>query len=304
MGAIALALASTLGLAGQAYAVDGVIEINQARALAGGVTPGDTAGFPVTISVSGSYRLTGNLDAVGTDPPAGGIFVNTGNVTVDLNGFTVSNVTQGVSTTVVDNVTVRNGTISNASNWGINLDGTLGRVERMRVLSAGGTASPAIDVGDDCYVTESTVADAVHTGINVGNGCTVSRNVVRGTTTGALGTGDGIVTDSGCTIVENTVIDSSGNGIETAGGLVSRNTVTGNGENGIFVIGEGDFHSAAVVGNVLANNVSLGLSRGSNTSVAVGHNVIWGNNGGNANQQTSAILEIDANQCGTNTTCP
>ena len=54
MGAIALALASTLGLAGQAYAVDGVIEINQARALAGGVTPGDTAGFPVTISVSGS----------------------------------------------------------------------------------------------------------------------------------------------------------------------------------------------------------------------------------------------------------
>lgn len=39
-----------LGLAGSAWAVDGVIDINQARALAGGVTPGDTAGFPVTIS--------------------------------------------------------------------------------------------------------------------------------------------------------------------------------------------------------------------------------------------------------------
>jgi hypothetical protein len=39
-----------------AAAVDGVIEINQAKALAGGVTPGDTAGFPVALSAPGSYR--------------------------------------------------------------------------------------------------------------------------------------------------------------------------------------------------------------------------------------------------------
>ena len=55
-----LALATAM-LPGQALAVDGVIEINQARALAGGVTAGDSAGFPVTLSASGSYRLTGNL---------------------------------------------------------------------------------------------------------------------------------------------------------------------------------------------------------------------------------------------------
>jgi hypothetical protein len=35
-------------------AVDGVIEINQARVLAGGITPADTPGFPVTIGTSGS----------------------------------------------------------------------------------------------------------------------------------------------------------------------------------------------------------------------------------------------------------
>ena len=46
-------------------ASDGVIEINQARALQGGVTEGDTPGFPVTISQSGSYRLTGNLTVPG-----------------------------------------------------------------------------------------------------------------------------------------------------------------------------------------------------------------------------------------------
>ena len=55
----ALGVALLLGLAGPLYAVEGVIDINQARALAGGVTPGDTPGFPVTVSQSGSYRLTG-----------------------------------------------------------------------------------------------------------------------------------------------------------------------------------------------------------------------------------------------------
>ncbi len=51
-----------LALAGPALAVDGVIEINQASALAGGVTPGDSPGFPIHLNNSGAYRLTGDLD--------------------------------------------------------------------------------------------------------------------------------------------------------------------------------------------------------------------------------------------------
>ena len=50
-----------LASAQRAFAVDGVIEINQARALAGGVLGDairDPPGFPVTIDRSGSYRLT------------------------------------------------------------------------------------------------------------------------------------------------------------------------------------------------------------------------------------------------------
>ena len=54
-------LTAALLLASAALAVDGVIEINQARAAAGNVTPGDGPGFPVVISASGSYRLTSNL---------------------------------------------------------------------------------------------------------------------------------------------------------------------------------------------------------------------------------------------------
>jgi len=67
--------------------VDGVVLINQSIALAGGVTTGDTPGFPVTISVSGSYRLSGNL--IVPDVNTSAIVVTADNVTIDLNGFSI-----------------------------------------------------------------------------------------------------------------------------------------------------------------------------------------------------------------------
>jgi hypothetical protein len=69
-------------LCARAHAVDGVIAINQARALAGGVTPGDAPGFPVIINAPGSYRLTGDL----TVPDANiyGIFIDASFVQIDL----------------------------------------------------------------------------------------------------------------------------------------------------------------------------------------------------------------------------
>jgi hypothetical protein len=66
-----------------AFAVDGIVLIDQNRALAGNVTPGDAPGFPVTITQPGSYRLSGNLSAGAAD----GIVVAADDVTLDLNGF-------------------------------------------------------------------------------------------------------------------------------------------------------------------------------------------------------------------------
>ena len=51
-------LLSGLLLATSSWAGDGVLEINQACAVETGCMPGDTAGFPVAILTSGSYRLT------------------------------------------------------------------------------------------------------------------------------------------------------------------------------------------------------------------------------------------------------
>src|SRR5262245_45192224 len=70
-----------------AHAANGVIPIDQDRALAGNVTLAEAAGFPVTISQSGSYRLFGNLTVTNVDTTV--IQVTADSVTLDLNGFSI-----------------------------------------------------------------------------------------------------------------------------------------------------------------------------------------------------------------------
>ncbi len=61
--------------------------IDQNKALAGNVTPGDGAGFPVTLSLPGAYKLTSNLVVPAFTQ---GIDIQAEGVTLDLNGFTIS----------------------------------------------------------------------------------------------------------------------------------------------------------------------------------------------------------------------
>jgi hypothetical protein len=66
---------------------DGVVAIDQTKALNGNVTAGDAAGFPVRISQSGSYRLTSDLVV-----PAGldGIQVMSGvTAVIDMAGYAI-----------------------------------------------------------------------------------------------------------------------------------------------------------------------------------------------------------------------
>src|SRR5262245_12578733 len=83
---ILILVATVLIPAPPGSAEEGEVLIDQAQAQAGGVTPDDDPGFPVTISRRGKYKLTGNLNV-----PAGqnGIDVTAGNVTLDLNNFRI-----------------------------------------------------------------------------------------------------------------------------------------------------------------------------------------------------------------------
>lgn len=142
---------AALALAGGAASAQATID--HSKALAGNVTPGDAAGYPITISKPGHYVLKSNLVV-----PAGlsGIEITAPNVTLDLNGFsikgpgtcTISGQTAvvscsvqgsgwGVGTTVVPAAAkVRNGAIE-GFRYGVVLDG--GAVEDLAVRHNSGT---------------------------------------------------------------------------------------------------------------------------------------------------------------------
>ena len=82
MRRLVLAPLLSLALATSAIASDGVLEINQTCAGQTGCFAGDAAGFPVTISASGSYRLTSNLTVPNENTE--GIVVSANDVGIDL----------------------------------------------------------------------------------------------------------------------------------------------------------------------------------------------------------------------------
>jgi hypothetical protein len=147
--------------AGPARADDGRIEINQARALSGGVTPGDGPGFPVTISAPGSYVLTSNL----TVPAGDGIVASVVGVAIDLNGFEVVGpvVCSGLGSAV---------SCSAGSGDGIRLvgDGSTVRDGRVRGFNSGVMLSHRAQV-------RQLIAESNRNGISVQSGSIVSESI-------------------------------------------------------------------------------------------------------------------------------
>ena len=130
--------------------------IDQAAALAGGVSSCDMPGFPVTICDSGSYRLSSNLDVFSGD----GIEVTTDDVTIDLNGFTIRGNSSLVQTGIYagnrSNTTVRNGTVTTFTQGGLYLwiEAT---VDHMKIIDNNGDGLGfATGRVFDCTITDNT----------------------------------------------------------------------------------------------------------------------------------------------------
>ncbi len=209
-----LGLASLLA-APAAHAVDGVVEINAAAAARGGVTPGDTPGLPVTLSVQGSYRLTGDLET--TDLSQRMIDVTAANVSLDLNGFRVGQCFEGDRCTagsedairaLVDAFEVRNGVVQGAAGRCVRTgDGAV--VSDLRVRSCG----IGIFAGTNSRIQRVTVEDSIGKGVVMGPGA-----ILR----------DSVVADSGGAGVEvsfrglilDTVIEQNDGAIVSSGGSI------------------------------------------------------------------------------------
>lgn len=233
-----VALASLLVTASAVQAVDGVVEINQSKALAGGITSGDTAGFPVTIWNDGSYRLTGDL-TVNENTVAITIGPGVKDVTLDLNGFSILGPVNCTGTPIAcapagtgegihSNYTgtrlrVMNGHVRGMGRYGI----VIARGEIAHVESAhnGIWGISAVDGG--AIVTDS-VAE-----YNGGGGITVNTASVVRDCVSAFNGGVGIKETSSL-VQGNVVQGNGGNGIYAKGGTVLDNLVQSN-EMGLYV---------------------------------------------------------------------
>lgn len=232
-----------------ALASEGAIEINQTRALAGGVTTGDTPGFPVTINAPGRYVLTGSLTP--PDADASGIEIGSDDVTLDLNGFRIAGGTTctgfgvtlsctpqgsggGIYSFQHEGITIRNGTITGFAGGGILL-------------------SPA----RNCRIEGLTIAANGGRGLDWRGACDVSGVIVdRNFGHGIFQSDDG-GSEPDTTVRESVISRNRRNGLDSD--LVSgsndrfavlRGVVQGNGLSGVSLANQGTVRDCVIQGNV------------------------------------------------------
>jgi hypothetical protein len=303
--------------AGAAQAAEGVIQINHQRATAGGVTAGDAAGYPVTISESGSYRLTGNLTLA--DENTDGIEITADGVTVDLNGFEIAGSTtcsafvcsplgtgDGITSTAAA-VTVKNGAVQGAGGSGIVLTGPGSRV---RDVTARYNGAAGISVQNSLI-----------------SGCSAMQNGGVGlvASLGSRVEGSNSLTNAlhGISLLDSTAEGNAANGnnldgINAIRSVVVNNVTSFNGDTGIDIADQ-----ALAMGNVAHSNVTYGINcTGTAGGCAMIDNVVTNNNVGGLNASietgykgnvingnTATVtggqgVQLGLNYCDNNTTCP
>lgn len=166
-------LALTLVTAAQAQ----IITIDQAKALAGNVTPGDAPGFPITISQPGSYRVTGSLTVSDLNTP--GIVIAAPNVTLDLSGFTLAGGRCGPSVcapgvsgahglrieTAGVNARVMNGTVDGFGSAGVSSSARGTTLVNLTLRRHGGSAAVFMEeflIQDSRLMDLSSMASVLH----------------------------------------------------------------------------------------------------------------------------------------------
>jgi hypothetical protein len=203
----------------------GEIIITQAKAAAGGVTPGDAPGFPVTLSRPGAYEFASNIY-----PSAAkiGIRVTANNVTVDLNGFELNGASVAAVGITGSNggLTIRNGTIT-------------------RFTGLGGIYG----FGDNWIIESMRVAGNKKAGIYLPNARAAS---IRDSTITKNG-GSGIVCGDRCFVGDNIVSDNLALGIQISGGTILGNTIVGNTGFGISAA----FHTGYGNNTLALNNGAI-----------------------------------------------
>ena len=280
-----------------ASASDGVLEINQTCATQSGCFPGDVAGFPVTITQQGSYRLTGNLDLTASQT---GIQISASDVTIDLGGFEIRGpntcstafgqsspvcTTPGSGRAITDsfpvmNTSVRNGAIRGMTGDGLSLNFNP-HVEDVSVTYSGGTG---MDLGTNAHAARCSVRLNAGRGMLIGESGVVVDSVI-------VGNGVGMEIARG-TIVRGSRIDANSeraifslNPTLAASVEISDNTIRQNGSASTPTIPAIDVQVGRIARNVVTDNFGDGIK--ANDAVVV-ENHVSGNGGCAARFATNA----------------
>ncbi|HKX56620.1 MAG TPA: hypothetical protein VJN01_10975, partial [Xanthomonadales bacterium] len=216
------------------FAVDGVYEINQ-LCVDSGCFNGDSAGWPVTLAQTGSYRLTSNLDVSGhvTAAEITAIHITAPGVSLDLNGFSVKGpqsggTGDGINSTAVG-TSISNGHVTAMGNYGIRC-------------------------GENCRIDRVSATLNSFTGIEMWG--------MGGVLTNSASIGNGSIGVNTAGTVKNCVINGNGNNGVNAGtwSMVEGNQVIANSNNGIHCSG------CSAVNNVVAENGGTGIYFADNAS--------------------------------------
>lgn len=293
-------------LAAPALAADGIREINHTCAIQTGCFPGDTPGYPVSISEAGSYRLTSNLTV---DLDTNAVYIGTDDVSVDLGGFEIrgpNDCTPGnwTGTCVAAGggsglsafgglrrgLVVRNGTIRGMGSSGIDTFGSQLSASNLFVIDNGANG---IRAGSGSRIMDVSAEENGAWGISVDAGsvvadCTSARNisgimvgagsVVRGCTS-SQNNGSGIGAATGFSLSNNSIYENGSSGISTfsgATGAVAGNTIVDNGGHGVQVDA-----LVSVTENLIEGNTQCGVSFRfgvAGITGSLGGNTLLGNN--------------------------
>ncbi len=314
---LALAL---LGVALPALAGDGRVEINQARALAGGITPGDTANFPITLNSSASYVLTGNLTV--TDPNVDGITITVDDVSLDLNGFTIagpatcngsgSTLTcsvgsgRGVDADLRSRIKIWNGRVRGFPGLGV----AAGEQAEIRDLVMASNGAGGLSLGTRSRIHGVTADRNEGSGILVQGGSRVDGGVASSNFAHGIQTG-GPVVMLGCNAYDN-----GGLGFSASGGAVVRDSSAYANDLGGILVGSGalvsdssaytnggdgveTFSGSTVQRTTMRTNAGFGLTLGADSTYR--ENTITGNAAGTV---TGPGVNMGSNSCDGALACP
>ena len=225
-------------------------------------TPGDLSSV-FKITTSGSYYLVANIDT-GRSLGAGiirlaesGIRVSASDVTIDLNGFTISGGTNDLSGISVDSglkgITIRNGHINGFGVDGINADGVnCGLYEN---LCLDNNKDDGLEVGSDTVIRNCRAVGNGDMGFVANSGVTITESVAQGNGD------DGFLVGAAGVISRCVSRSNEGYGINAATACsISHCSVLDNRNDGIFASQRGNISDCIVMSNGRrASTLGLGV---------------------------------------------